>query len=170
MQYVSTPIAARITGLSTANIREWVLRRDLVPADIPPREKGSPARFGWQALLILRIAVHLRDGFHLELQAHRSALHKLRRDLQGRSFISLWDRRLALLATGQWVLMAAGEGALHEDAVVLSLNPHLVAIRDGLASRTNSQKELFSISTLRERAPLSRARGRVSMLSRHAKQ
>ena len=82
MRLVKTPDATVLTGLSTATLREWTSRRALIPADVPPKGKGSPAGFTWQTILLLRIAVTLRDRFHLELQPHRSLFASLRRLVQ----------------------------------------------------------------------------------------
>jgi len=73
LRFVTAPIAAKLVGLSTDKLREWTSRRALVPADVRPKAKGSPAQFSWQTVLVLRIAVLLREDFHLELQAHKSS-------------------------------------------------------------------------------------------------
>ncbi|HEY8263651.1 MAG TPA: MerR family transcriptional regulator, partial [Methyloceanibacter sp.] len=63
MCYVTTPHACQLTGLSTEKLREWTSRRALIPADVKPRRKGSPAKYTWQTILILRLAVTLREQF-----------------------------------------------------------------------------------------------------------
>jgi hypothetical protein len=99
---VPTPRACQLSGLSTEKLREWTSRRALVPADVRPKGKGSPARFSWQTILVLRIAVLLRDQFSLELQAHKVSFDKLRKALRSKSFIALWGQRLALQGDGAW--------------------------------------------------------------------
>lgn len=81
MRLVTTPVASKLTGLSTEKLREWTSRRALVPADVRPKRKGSPAKFGWQTVLVLRIAVLLRDCFNLELQANRTSFASLKKEL-----------------------------------------------------------------------------------------
>ena len=89
MRSVPTPRACQLSGLSTEKLREWTSRRALVPADVRPKGKGSPARFSWQTILVLRISVLLRDQFSLELQAHKVSFDKLRKALRSKSFIAL---------------------------------------------------------------------------------
>src|SRR4029450_10411018 len=50
---------------------KWTSRRALIEADIRPKSKGSPARYTWQTILVLRVALTLRERFHVELQAHK---------------------------------------------------------------------------------------------------
>ena len=68
MWFVTTPDATMLTGLSAATLREWTSRHALIPADVPPKGKGSSVGPTWQAILLFRIAVTLRDRFHLNLQ------------------------------------------------------------------------------------------------------
>jgi hypothetical protein len=65
MRLVPTRDAIRLTGLSAPKLREWTSRRALIPADIPPKNQGSPAQYSWQTILLLRLAVTLRDRFHM---------------------------------------------------------------------------------------------------------
>jgi hypothetical protein len=88
MRVVSTRDATRLTGLSANKLREWTSRRALIRPDIRPSQ-GSPAKFSWQAILLLRIAATLRDGFHLELQAYRPLFASLRSGLRKTSFVAL---------------------------------------------------------------------------------
>lgn len=90
MLFVPTRRATTLTGLSTTKLREWTRRRTLIPADIPPKIQGSPAQYSWQTILLLRLAVTLRERFHLELQAHREIFRRLGCDLQERPFLALW--------------------------------------------------------------------------------
>jgi hypothetical protein len=93
---VPTPIASQLTGLAAEKPREWTSRRALIPADRRPQGKGSPAKFSWQTILGLRVAVLLRNQFRLELQAHKAAFADLRKLLRSQSFIALWGKRLVL--------------------------------------------------------------------------
>ncbi|WP_119629912.1 MerR family transcriptional regulator [Methylocaldum marinum] len=149
MCYVTTPAASRLTGLSVDKLREWTSRRALVPADIRPKKKGSPAQFSWQTILVLRIAVTLRERFHLELQAHKTFLSGLRRQLRSTSFVALWGQTLALLGDDSWKLINNESEVASDDAVLLRLDPHLAAISAGFAlpnpSSLNGQLDLFSL-------------------------
>ena len=86
MRLVPTRQALQLTGLTPAKLREWTGRRALIPADVPPKSQGSSAQYSWQTILVLRLALTLKDKFCLELQAHRGLFTCLHRSLKGRSF------------------------------------------------------------------------------------
>ncbi|MER9881006.1 hypothetical protein [Mesorhizobium sp. M0118] len=159
MRLVPTPVASQLTGLSTEKLREWTSRRALVPADVRPKQKGSPAKFTWQTVLILRLAVLLRDQFAVELQAYQATLANLRKDLKSASFIGLWGRRIALAPQGAWFFLDQETPTLGVDALVIHLDAHLAVIRDGFslpdASAVAGQFDLFSLPAMhgRGRAP-----------------
>lgn len=155
MRSVPTPVACQLTELSADKLREWTSRRALVPADIRPKGKGSPAQFTWRTILVLRIAVLLRDQFSLELQAHKASLDKLREALGSKSFIALWGQRLALQSSRNWVFLDQAEGAPETDALVVHLDPHLRVLRDWFAlpdaEATQGQMDLFSLPAMHDR-------------------
>jgi hypothetical protein len=179
MRYVTTPDATVLTGLSTATLREWTSRRALIPADIPPRGKGSAAAFTWQTILLLRVAVSLRDRFHLQLQAHRALFASLRAGLRSKSFIALWGHSLVLLGDDKWSLVDDADGVpLIEDAVIIHLQFHLEALSAGFSlpgpTQSPGQLELFparsieSISVEPINAPLRRLRDGASTTRRRS--
>lgn len=155
LRSVPTPVACQLAELSTDKLREWTSRRALVPADIRPKGKGSPAQFTWQTILVLRIAVLLRDQFSLELQAHKASLEKLREALRSKSFIALWGQRLALQASRDWVFLDEAERLPEADALVIHLDPHLRVLRDGFAlpdaEASQGQMDLFSLPAIHDR-------------------
>ena len=147
-----TPIASQLTGLSTDKLREWTSRRALIPADLRPKQKGSPAKFSWQTILVLRVAGLLRDQFSLELQAHKIAFADLRKLLRSQSFIALWGKQLALGPGGAWTILDGVEVAPQTDALLIALDPHLAILRDGFAlpgASEEKQLDLFSLPTVR---------------------
>ncbi|WP_247308911.1 hypothetical protein [Ralstonia pseudosolanacearum] len=152
MRLVPTPVASQLTGLSTEKLREWTSRRALVPADVRPRQKGSPAQFSWQTILILRLALLLRDQFGVELQFHKENFAKLRKELRSASFIALWGRRLALTCQGELLLLDDQAPLPADDAIFICLDPHLSIIRDGFAlpdaAAAIGQLDLFPISSV----------------------
>ncbi|WP_374407908.1 hypothetical protein [Hydrogenophaga sp.] len=165
MRLVPTPVASQLTGLSTEKLREWTSRRALVPADVRPRQKGSPAQFSWQAILVLRLALLLRDRFGVELQFHKENFAKLRKELRSASFIALWGRRLALTSQGELSLLDDQAPLPASDAILIYLDPHLSIIRDGFAlpdtAAAAGQLDLFSLSSVRAVAqPLKAANAR----------
>lgn len=153
MRYATTPIACELTGLSTERLREWTSRRALIPADIRPRRKGSPAKYAWQTILVLRLAVTLRERFHVELQAHKGLFDSLRRELRTKSFIALWGQSVALLGGNRWLLVDEASGALQgNDALVLRLTPHLDVLSTGFAlpgpAADRGQFDLFPVQSI----------------------
>jgi hypothetical protein len=163
VRFVPTPIASQLTGLSTDKLREWTSRRALVPADIRPKRKGSPAKFSWQTILVLKVAVLLHDRFALELQAHKAAFAELRKALKSKSFIALWGRRLALGFDGTWSFVDEGAPAPQADVLLVKLDPHLAVIRDGFALPdapvAAGQLDLFSLPAVHSRSPTKRTGG-----------
>lgn len=134
MRYVPTPDATVLTGLSTATLREWTSRRALIPADVPPKSKESPAIFTWKINLLLRIAAKLRNRYHLELQLHKSLFASLKAVLRRTSFIALWGKILTLQGGDRWFLMEGDEALpLVSDAITIVLQLHLEALSIGFA-------------------------------------
>lgn len=129
--FAPTPVASRLTGLSTETLREWTSRRALIPADVRPRKKGSPAQYSWQTVLVLRLAVALRNQFHVELQAHKALFDGLRVTLYQHSFIGLWGKSLAISAGGAWALVDQADAVRPDDAILIRLDPHLDIISAG---------------------------------------
>lgn len=149
LQLVTTPTASQLTGLSVEKLREWTSRRALVPADVRPKQKGSPAKFSWQTILTLRVAVFLRDRFGLELQFHKRSFAELQRELFTKSFIELWGRRLALSPDGAWSFIEELAPVPQGDMILLQLDSHLEVLRDGFALpnlvMAPGQLDLFSL-------------------------
>lgn len=134
MQLVSTRDATRLTGLSTEQLREWTSRRALILPDVKPKGHGSPARYSWQTILLLRLAVVLRDRFKLELQAHRVLFAQLGAGLARTSFLSLWGKSLALYGGAEWGLIDPRDDvAVIDDCIVLRLDPHLQQLSDSFS-------------------------------------
>ena len=152
MAYATTSTVCRLTGLSTIQLREWTNRRALIPADIPPAGKGSPARFSWQSVLIIQVAVVLRKRFHIELQSHRTLFTDLKTALDKSSFVALWDMVLVIRSEGDWELAPIGR-ALHDDAIVVHLNPHLEILASDFAmvepDRSHGQLSLFPVQEVK---------------------
>ncbi|NWB94231.1 MerR family transcriptional regulator [Pseudomonas agarici] len=131
MHLVTTRDAARLTGLSTDQLREWTSRRALIPADIKPKGHGSPAQYSWQTILLLRLAVTLRERFKLELQAHQQLFFSLGNGLRKRSFLSLWGQSLVLQGGDAWCLQDSTENGHPAGAfIVLRLDSHLQILSD----------------------------------------
>lgn len=134
MQFVTTRDATRLTGLSTEQLREWTSRRALILPDVKPKGHGSPARYSWQTILLLRLAVVLRDRFKLELHAHRDLFAQLGSGLARTSFLSLWGKVLALHGAAQWSLIdPRDEVPFADDCILLQLDSHLRHLSDSFS-------------------------------------
>lgn len=149
MPLVSTPVATRLTGLSTVTLREWTVRRALIPADAAQNGKGSPALFCWQTVLLLRIAVVMRDRFHIELQPHKEVFASLKVALSGTPFVGLWNKSIVFEGGDSWSVVGQGDDIpTGGDAVIIRLGPHLEAISAGFSlprpGALPGQLELFS--------------------------
>jgi hypothetical protein len=148
MRFVTTPAAAQLTGLSTVTLREWTSRRALIPADVLPKGRGSPAGFTWHTILLLRVAVLLRDRFHFELQPHHALFASLKAGFRRTSFIALWGKSLVLRGDSAWSIVEEADGLpLAEDAVIIRLEPHLEILSSGFSlphpAKLPGQLELF---------------------------
>jgi hypothetical protein len=122
----------RLTGLTADQLREWTVRRALIQPDVPSQKRGSEAKFSWQTVLLLRLAVVLRTHFHIELQAHRELLITARKLLGGVSFPALWGMTLAIYDLRRCELLPPQAAAIaEEDAVLLRLDRHLEILSRG---------------------------------------
>lgn len=153
MRLVNTREASALTGLTVDQLREWTIRRALIPADVRPRSHGSPARFAWQTLLILRIASSLKSRFHLELPGHVGLFASLRSGLEARSFLTLRGRTLALLGGDAWDILDDVASAPRSDGLILlNFDPRLDALAGCGAVRASAatqQLQLFPVTGLR---------------------
>lgn len=146
MHLVTTRDAARLTGLSTEQLREWTVRRALIPADVRPKGHGSPARYTWQTLLLLRVAAVLREHFKLELQAHRTLFLELSERFQKASFLSLWGKSLVLYGGEAWNLLEPEDTPdIEVDFIVIQLNPHLRALETGFSFKQPAPPAQFQL-------------------------
>ncbi|WP_304729421.1 hypothetical protein [Rhodoferax sp.] len=151
MKYLATPDVCQLTSLSTEKLREWTSRRSLIPADVPSKQQGSPARYSWATVLVLRLAVVMRDRFHVELKANCGLFAALRAEFLGRPFLTLRSQSLALLGDGKWTLVNDGQMP-PMDALMIRLDPHLIDISAGFPqpelARAGRQRDLFPLSGL----------------------
>ncbi|EAT07196.1 hypothetical protein SKA58_11920 [Sphingomonas sp. SKA58] len=157
MNYVVTPVASRLTGLSVDLLREWAVRRALIPADGQPCRKGAPAQYSWQTILVLRLATTLHRQFRIELQGHKDLFDSWRQTLKRTSFIALSGRRIAFYGNDRWELLGPGEiPGDGEDVLIFGLDQHLEVLREGFGlpspTRREGQLELFPVRAVRDAA------------------
>ena len=163
MRLVRSRDVPALTGLTADQLREWTVRRGLIQPDEPAQKRGSEAKFSWQTVLVLRLAVVLRTRFHVELQAHRDLLASARKLLEGASFPALWGGTLAIYGLTHCELLGARVSlpSPDEDAILLRLNRHLEALSQGFGlPEPVSQLPLFPAVGLRVSAEGSRGERR----------
>lgn len=141
----------QLTGLSSDQLREWTARRGLVKPDVQPSGPGTLALFSWQTVLVLRLAVEMRDSFRMELQAQRNVLEGLAQRLAKASFPSLLGCRLACYGGGDWALLRSGENPDSErDFILFRLDPHLDVIGAEFAiAEPHRQLSLFPVAQVK---------------------
>jgi len=145
---VTSGRAVKLTGLSTEQLREWTIRRALIPADIKPKGHGSPARYSWQTILLLRLALIFRDRFKLELHAHRRMFADLGHSLTQMSFRSLWGKSLAVQGEHRWSLLEPEDLArTTDDCIVLRLDPHLEILAEAFLLGHPALSEQYQLFT-----------------------
>lgn len=150
----------QLTELSADQLREWTVRRGLIHPDVPASRQGQQAQFGWQTVLLLRLAVVMRSRFHIELQVHRDIFAQARTLLSGRSFPGLWGHRLAIFGLQRCELLGiADQVPIDEDVILLGLSAHLQILSQGFGvSDPIAQLPLFPAVGLR----LSEAPGAIA--------
>lgn len=132
MRLIKSREVLQLTGLTGDQLREWTVRRALIQPDVPAQKRGSEARFTWQTVLLLRLAVVLRTRFHVELQAQRDLLVAARELLDGASFPILWGSTLAIYDLRRCELLPVRAViATDDDAILLRLSRHLEVLSQG---------------------------------------
>lgn len=141
----------KLTGLSADQLREWTVRRGFVQPDIPAARQGQQAQFGWQTVLLLRLAVVMRGRFHIELQVHRDLLLRARQLLDGRSFPGLWGHQLAIFGLESCALLSASDPLpADQEVILLPLKSHLEVLSQSFGvSEPIAQLPLFPAVGLR---------------------
>ncbi|MFN4275037.1 MAG: hypothetical protein ACK4FJ_01965 [Ferrovibrio sp.] len=144
MQTIKTHEVHKLTGLSVHQLREWTVRRKLIQPDVPALKRGQEAEFTWQTILLLRLALVLRDHFHVQLQVHRQLLITARKLLAGTSFPILWGSTLAIYDLHECELLSHRDSTNpNRDAILLRLDPHLEVLSQGLGLASLPQMSLF---------------------------
>src|ERR1700733_5721335 len=105
MRLIKAGEVQRLTGLSADQLREWTTRRGLIEPDAKPCGPGSRARYAWQTALLLRLAVVLKESFHIELHAHRALFSGLAKRLAKVSFPALRGSALTVGREGSFSIL-----------------------------------------------------------------
>lgn len=151
MRLVTASDVQKLTGLTTDQLREWTARRGLIEPDAKPCGPGSRARYAWQTVLLLRLAVVLKETFHVELQAQRGLFAALTVRLGKVSFPALRGSALVVHAGGVFDIVPVGEPQiLDDDALIIRLDPHLDVLSTGFGlAEPTRQLPLFPAIAVR---------------------
>lgn len=128
MRLIQAGEVQKLTGLTSDQLREWTSRRGLIEPDLKPSGPGTRARFAWQSVLLLRVAVVLKERFHVELQSQKTLFSALSVRLGKTSFPALRETALILESDDDFDIVPL-ETLRHSmakgDRLILSLDPHL---------------------------------------------
>lgn len=126
MRLIKAAAVQALTGLTSDQLREWTSRRHLIVPDEKPSGPGSRALYSWQTVLLLRLAVVLREKFHVELTSQKNLFLGLAQKLKNHSFPALYDSVLVIKPGGEFTLYQYREySGFNGDALVINMNPHL---------------------------------------------
>ncbi|GBQ13336.1 hypothetical protein CFR78_14315 [Komagataeibacter rhaeticus] len=153
MRLIQASEVQKLTGLTSDQLREWTSRRGLIQADLKPSGPGTRARFAWQSVLLLRIAVVLKERFHIELQSQKPLFLALSVRLAKISFPALRETALVLEPGGGFDILPLGalrRLAEKGDCLILTLDPHLdlLSMQFGMPAPMR-QLPLFPVRAIR---------------------
>ena len=137
-----TADVAELTGLSRGKVREWSIRRDLIPPDVKPHGPGRHALYSWETVVVLRVLKEVHDRFAGELKAWAEGMVALRTELQDVPFPSLWGLVVHFRRSNTPVLVSAIDRELLA-GMILPLDPHLRALASRLSVHEPEQRTLF---------------------------
>lgn len=151
MKFIQSADVLRLTGLSADQLREWTTRRRLIRPDAEPHGPGTRAKYSWQTVLLLRLAVVLKGNFHTELQAYCSLFSALSQHLAKTSFPALRNSALVIRSGGDFELIPTEEiRKLGGDALIIELDPHLEILSTEFGvSEPKQQLHLFPVVAVR---------------------
>ena len=134
-----------LTGLTRSQLREWCSRdrRDLIPADVEPAGPGRHALYTWQTVLVLRLLRTIHVDFAGEVGAWAPALARLRPELAGVSFPSLWGSAIHLPTRRHAELVGPMPVREVAGGLLLPLDPHLHVLATRLSMSPPGQLPLF---------------------------
>ena len=143
MAFVQFTEAARLSGLSCHQLREWCGRRGLVRPDVPAAGRGRHALFSWHTLLTLRVLNELHVRFGVELSAWRGAVEQCQIALQSQSFPGLANASIEFINSGNARLLRDAALASTESRLTIPLSTHLNALIELGAGQVDHQLPLF---------------------------
>lgn len=149
MQLVQHSDAARLSGLTPHQLREWCGRRGVVIPDVPAAGRGRHALYSWQTVVCLRVLNELKSRFAVEVGCWSEAIAESQLLLRGRPFPALWGMALAFMGTGEVELLGTQARPSGAPFVVVPLDPHLSALATELSISEVAQLPLFAAVQVR---------------------
>lgn len=141
--------AARLSGLTSHQLREWCGRRALVTADVPPAGRGHLALYSWQTILALRVLLEIHRQYGVEVAGWRSAIAQLQKIFRERAFPSLWGHVVIFPNAQEAVLGLEGEPCPKHSCLTIRLDGHLEALATPNELRGEVQLPLFPAVAVR---------------------
>lgn len=115
--------AARLSGITPAQLREWTKRGIIVP-DVVGRGAGHHSLYGWQTVLVISAIAEMRERFGIELGRWSFAARSARDALDQISFLRLWSGFLIFRGNETAELHWTSDGD-HRSLLRVALDPHL---------------------------------------------
>jgi hypothetical protein len=143
MSLVQASDAARLSGLTPHQLREWCGRRAVVTADVPPAGRGHLALFSWQTILALRILNEVHQRYSVEVSGWRLAIAQLQTLLKGRPFPSLWGAVAVFPNDKEALLKLDAEIYVNDTFLTVGLSRHLEALATPSQLPVEAQLPLF---------------------------
>ena len=131
-----------LTGLTNHQVREWSIRRSLIPPDVKPNGPGRHALYSWETVIVLSLLKEVHDRFAVQIAAWSKGMVSLREELHGVSFPSLWGKAVHFQRVDRPVLVSAKDGEA-VSGFILPLDPHLRPLAHKLSDHQPDQRSLF---------------------------
>lgn len=138
MTYVQAAQASLVTGVTEHQLKEWCLRRGLLPPDVLPQGRGHNALFGWRTLLALRLLADLHRRFGGTVTHWGPVLSIWREHLNDVSFHALYGHYAVY--DGLRMTVVAKLAPITNACLVLSLDEHLDALARGMQSSSREKQ------------------------------
>lgn len=149
MQLIQISDAARLSGVTVHQLKEWCARRDILSPDVPGSGRGRHALYSWQTVLAVRLLHELHQRFGVEVGAWRGAVREFRAIVDRRPFPALW-RAFAQFPDHEHALLTSSPSVESDAVLTVPLAPHLQAIATDFALPPEPQLSLFHAIGLRQ--------------------
>jgi hypothetical protein len=144
MNLVQASDAARLSGLTSHQLREWCGRRAVVLPDVPAAGRGRHALFSWQTIIALRVLNELHSQFGVEVIAWRQAIARCQDLLRSRAFPSLWGGVIVFPSAASAMLTYDWKSRGENACLLVGLDPHLKALATDISAPPDQQLPLFA--------------------------